>query len=64
VKTNIISPRHLCACCETNRTTFNTRRDPRFRARADHDLCSRCFRSYRAAFRRWSEANTLNGWLL
>jgi len=64
VKTHIINSKHLCAHCHTSRAIFAPRGQHHFRARADHDLCSRCFRAYRALLRRWRDENTLGGWLV
>lgn len=64
MKTHVIHSKHLCAHRQTQRALFNTRSNPNFRARNDHDLCSRCHRSYQAMLRRWSRENTLDGWML
>ena len=64
MKTHIIRSKHLCAHCQTTRALFNTSRDRRFRARNDHDLCSRCHRTYQSMLRRWNRENTLDGWML
>jgi hypothetical protein len=44
--------KHLCRRCGTARARFVYR--GRFKARRDHDLCPRCFRTLRADLRRWA----------
>jgi len=61
MKIHIIHSKHLCAHCHTQRALFNTSRDIRFRARNDHDLCSRCYRVYQSAFPLESREHA--GWL-
>lgn len=41
--------KHLCRHCGKARAVF--RYGGHIKARNDHDLCSRCFRKYRAQFR-------------
>ena len=61
---HVIRSKHLCAHCHTQRALFNTSRNVHFRARDDHDLCSRCYRIYKSALRCWNRENTLDGLML
>ena len=61
--TRVITSKHLCASCQTERARFRTLGNPRWRARPDHDLCSRCHRRYKAHMHRWYLENTLDGWI-
>ena len=45
------SARHVCKGCYQHRSVYSLRGV--VRARHDHDLCPRCFRSFRERFRRW-----------
>ena len=61
------SPRrtgHQCRSCQTRRAAFTRRSVRSFTARSDHDLCSRCYRTYRASLVRWTQLNTVNGWFV
>ena len=44
--------KHLCRRCGTSQARFTHR--GRYRARRDHDLCQRCFRTLRAGLARWA----------
>jgi hypothetical protein len=59
-----IRQRHLCSHCQLQKASFTSVGNRHFRARKDHDLCSRCFRRLKATFRRWCRENTLDGWLM
>lgn len=62
--TRVITSKHLCVDCRTERARFRTAADPRWRARTDHNLCSRCHRRRKADLRRWYRENTLDGWIV
>ena len=64
MKSSTILQKHLCAHCHTERTSFNVRGSSHYKARKNHDLCSRCFSAYLSAYRRWCRENTLDGWLI
>lgn len=55
---------HQCRSCQTRRAAFTRRGARSFSARRDHDLCLRCYRTYRASLARWTQLNTINGWFV